>query len=127
MRTNLPSYVREAPARWYAAELSDEEQRDLSVRSLQLGWYNDEIPSAEKSSTFDPRFPDDTDIADVDAVFDIRYRGRGRNRRKQYLVRWSGVGNQYLQWLDEDNLLGAEEKVLEYLRDVLRHEQEPTN
>ncbi|KAJ5500965.1 hypothetical protein N7527_012086 [Penicillium freii] len=36
------------------------------------------------------------------------------------------LGNEHLEWLDEDNLLGAEEKVLEYLRDVLRHEEEST-
>ncbi|CAI7565985.1 unnamed protein product [Penicillium viridicatum] len=36
------------------------------------------------------------------------------------------LGNEHLEWLDEENLLGAEEKVLEYLRDVLRHEEEST-
>lgn len=39
VRANLPSCLREAAARWYSAELSDEERQDLSVRSLQLGWY----------------------------------------------------------------------------------------
>ena len=39
MRANLPSCLREAAARWYSAELSEEERQDLSVRSLQLGWY----------------------------------------------------------------------------------------
>ncbi|QQK42191.1 reverse transcriptase [Penicillium digitatum] len=39
VRANLPSCLREAAARWYSAELSDEERQDLSVRSLQLGWF----------------------------------------------------------------------------------------
>jgi hypothetical protein len=39
VRANLPSCLREAAARWYSAELSDEERQDLSVRSLPLGWY----------------------------------------------------------------------------------------
>jgi len=37
VRANLPSCLREAAARWYSAELSDEERQDLSVRSLELG------------------------------------------------------------------------------------------
>lgn len=81
----------------------------------------------EPPSTFDPRFPQDTNRADVDAVHNMRYRGRGRGRCKQYLVRWSGLGNEHLEWLDEDNLIGAEEKELEYLRDVLRHAEIPPN
>ncbi|QQK48378.1 reverse transcriptase [Penicillium digitatum] len=39
VRANLPSCLREAAARWYSAELSDEERQDLSVRSLELGWF----------------------------------------------------------------------------------------
>ncbi|KAJ5252131.1 hypothetical protein N7489_002541 [Penicillium chrysogenum] len=74
-----------------------------------------DMPSAEPPSTHDPRFPHDTDRADVDAVLDMRHRGRGRGRRKQYLVHWSALGNEHLEWLDEDNLVGAEEKILEVL------------
>lgn len=91
----------------------------VSVQHLERAPVEGDM-SAEPPSTLDPRFPNDTDRADVDAVLDMRYRGRGRARRKQYLVRWSGVGNEHLEWLDEDNLVGAEEKVLEYLHDVLR-------
>jgi hypothetical protein len=40
VHANLPSCLREAAACWYSAELSDEDRQDLSVRSLQLGWYS---------------------------------------------------------------------------------------
>ncbi|KAG0152943.1 hypothetical protein PDIDSM_1902 [Penicillium digitatum] len=99
----------------------------VSLQHLERAPQEGDLSSAEPPSTFDPRFPEDTDRADVDAVLDMRHRGRGRGRRKQYLVRWSGVGNEHLEWLDEDNLVGAEEKVLEYLQDVLHHTQEFTN
>jgi hypothetical protein len=99
----------------------------VSIEHLERAPKGGEMPPTQPPTTFDPRFPDDTDRADVDAVLDMRFRGRGRSRRKQYLVRWSAVGNEHLEWLDEDNLLGAEEKVLEYLRDVLRHEQDSNN
>ena len=79
-----------------------------------------DMPSAEPPSTHDPRFPHDTARADVDAVLDMRHRGRGRGRRKQYLAHWSVLGNEHLEWLDEDNLVGAEEKVLEVLVSLYR-------
>ncbi|EKV05442.1 hypothetical protein PDIP_83000 [Penicillium digitatum Pd1] len=99
----------------------------VSLQHLERAPQEGDLSSAEPPSTFDPRFPEDTDRAGVDAVLDMRHRGRGRGRRKQYLVRWSGVGNEHLEWLDEDNLVGAEEKVLEYLQDFLHHTQESTN
>lgn len=92
----------------------------VSVQHLERAPPEGDMTSAEPPSTYDSRFPDDTDRADVDAVLDMRYRGRGRGRRKQYLVRWSALGNEHLEWLDEDNLVGAEEKVLEYLQNVLQ-------
>ncbi|KAJ5400919.1 hypothetical protein N7465_011408 [Penicillium sp. CMV-2018d] len=54
------------------------------IRSFQSSTSNappsSEMTSAEPRSTFDPRFPEETDRADVDAVLDMRYRGRGRPR-----------------------------------------------
>ena len=99
----------------------------VSVEHLERAPSDGDLPSAVPPSTLDPRFPDDTDRADVDAVLDMRFRRRRRGRRKQYLVRWSALGNEHLEWLDEDNLTGAEEKVDEYLRDVYRHEDTPSD
>jgi hypothetical protein len=47
----------------------------------------------------------------------MRHRGREHGRGKPYLVRWSAKIR--LEWLDEDSLVGAEEKILEYLQGVL--------
>lgn len=80
---------------------------------------DDSVSHVEPPSTYDSRFPEE-DCADVDAVVDMRYRGCGRGRRKQYLVRWKALGNQHLEWLDEGNLEGAEEKVLDFLQHHLR-------
>ncbi|KAG0159220.1 hypothetical protein PDIDSM_6741 [Penicillium digitatum] len=50
----------------------------VSLQHLERAPQEGDLSSAEPPSTFDPRFPEDTDRADVDAVLDMRHRGRGR-------------------------------------------------
>lgn len=72
--------------------------------------------------TFDPRFPDDTDRYDVEAILAMEERpARGRPRRdgsrrmvKRYLVRWAGQTAKEDEWLTKDDLVGCEELLNEF-------------
>lgn len=53
---------------------------------------------------------------ELEAIVDSGMRGRGRNRRMHYLVRWKGYGPEHDVWLPEEEMEHAKELIADYKR-----------
>lgn len=54
----------------------------VSIDYLERAVHPPPKTDAEMTPAYDPRFPEHDDRADVDAVLDHRWRGRGKNKRQ---------------------------------------------
>jgi hypothetical protein len=55
---------------------------------------------------------------EIESIVRSDMRGRGRNKRKHYLVRWKGYGPEMDQWLPVEDLDHARDLVEEYEQGV---------
>jgi hypothetical protein len=51
---------------------------------------------------------------EVESIIKTAMRGRGRQRRLYYLVRWKGYGPEHDSWVPEENMANSEELVREF-------------
>jgi len=57
---------------------------------------------------------DGEDFWEMEAIIDAAVRGRGRNRKKHYLVRWRGYGPEEDRWIPESEMENAEALIREF-------------
>ena len=92
----------------YRLDLPASCQFHPTVHVSRLRKYTQADPSVRPEVTLPESFEIDGDeYWSVESILDHRVRGRGRNRRTEYLVKWKGYGSNENTWEPDVNLTQA--------------------
>jgi len=85
----------------------------ISVTQLELAKTD---PFDRSTSPSPPVDVDGEEQWEVEAIVRSELRGRGRNRRQHYLVRWKGFGPEVVSWIPAEDMDHSSELVEEFER-----------